>query len=118
MTGLALNGAGIIHDFEVAIHGQTSEDVDQAIVRGEFGMAEETGQKLNQAINKGVGAGLGLGEAVGKYLCDKDPPFLSHSLLAAAYQLKIPATVHVAIGTDIIHPILQKEYDLPAKAIP
>lgn len=103
LAGLALNGAGIIHDFEVAIGGQTSEDVDQAIVQGEFGMAEETGQQLNQAINKGVEAGLGLGEAVGKYVCDRDLPFLSSSLLAIAYQLKIPVTVHVAIGTDIIH---------------
>ncbi len=103
LAGLALNGAGIIHDFEVAVHGQTSEDVDQAIVQGEFGMAEETGQQLNQAINEGVKSGLGLGEAAGKYVCDRNPPFLSSSLLATAYQLKIPVTVHVAIGTDIIH---------------
>ncbi|MGA1874069.1 MAG: hypothetical protein ACMUIA_00510 [bacterium] len=103
LAGLALNGAGVIHDFEVAVHGQTSEDVDQAIVRGEFGMAEETGRMLNQAINEGVEAGLGLGEAVGRRLAEIDSPFQSFSLLAAAYRLQIPTTVHVAIGTDIIH---------------
>ena len=103
ITGLALNGAGIIHDFELAIQGQTSEDVEEAIVNGDFGMAEETGQKLNEAINSGVVEGLGLGEAVGKYLFEMDSEAASCSLTAAAFKLKIPLTVHVAIGTDIIH---------------
>lgn len=103
ITGLALNGAGIIHDFEIALSGQTSEDVDQGIVKGEFGMAQETGQILNRAINEGVAAGLGLGEAVGKRLVELQPPYEKYSLLASAYKLNLPATVHIAIGTDIIH---------------
>ncbi len=103
VTGFALNGAGIIHDYELAVHGQTSEDVDQAIVNGEFGMAEETGRQINQAINKGVESGMGLAESVGKYLFERNPPFMSYSLLANAYSLKIPVTAHIAIGTDIIH---------------
>ncbi|MEW6379474.1 MAG: hypothetical protein AB1611_07685 [bacterium] len=103
ITGLAFNGAGIIHDYELAIHGQTSEDVDQAIVGGEFGMAEETGRQINQAINEGVESGLGLGESIGKYLVELNPPHVGSSLLAAACRLRIPATVHIAIGTDIIH---------------
>jgi hypothetical protein len=103
ITGLAFNGAGIIHDYELAVHGQTSEDVDQAIVKGEFGMAEETGSQINQAINKGVESGLGLAESVGKCLFELKPPFIGYSLLATAYSLKIPVTAHIAIGTDIIH---------------
>lgn len=103
LTCLALNGAGIIHDYELAIQGRTSEDVDQGIVEGEFGMAEETGRQINQAINEGVESGLGLGESVGKRLLEMNPPFISSSLLATACRLKIPVTVHVAIGTDIIH---------------
>lgn len=115
ISGLAFNGAGVIHDYELAIHGQTSEDVDQAIVRGEFGMAEETAVQLNQAINEGVNAGCGLGEAVGKYLTERNPPFVNFSLFAAAYRLKIPATVHVAIGTDIIHMHPEARPDLLGK---
>ncbi|MEW5800929.1 MAG: hypothetical protein AB1847_02385 [bacterium] len=112
ITGLALNGAGIIHDFELAVHGQTSEDVDQAIVNGEFGMAEETGRQINQAINQGVESGMGLAASVGKFLFEQNPPSLSSSLLAAAYNLKIPVTAHIAIGTDIIHMHPQTRPDL------
>jgi len=103
LTGLALNGAGIIHDFEIAYAGQTSEDVEVQIKDGRFGMARETGEMLNEAINKGAEEGIGLGEAVGRMIADSDFPHKKMSLLATAYKLVIPATVHVAIGTDIIH---------------
>ncbi|NIM58071.1 MAG: hypothetical protein GTO16_03880 [Candidatus Aminicenantes bacterium] len=103
ITALALNGAGIIHDFEVALTGQTSEDVEVQIKNGHFGMARETGQMLNDAINSGVEKGLGLGEAVGEMIAASNFPYKSMSILSAAYNRKLPVTVHVAIGTDIIH---------------
>jgi deoxyhypusine synthase len=131
--GIALNGAGLVHDFEVARVGRTSEDVEEALGRGEFGFARETGEEINRAINEGVERGLGLGEAVAEYIAEdrqlkikgqrskvkgKNPenrqssivnrksdkfPFRKYSILAAAYELGIPVTVHVAIGTDITH---------------
>ncbi len=101
VTGLALNGAGIVHDFELALVGQTSEDVDEGLGSGRFGMARETGRELNRAIARG--GRRGLGEAVGEYLERSRLPFLEISLLAAARRLGVPATVHVAIGTDIVH---------------
>lgn len=103
VTALALNGAGIIHDFEIAFAGQTSEEVELQIREGRLGMARETGEMLNNAINSGAEKGLGLGEAVGKMLADSDFPYKKLSLLWTAYKLGIPVTVHVAIGTDIIH---------------
>jgi hypothetical protein len=103
VSALATNGAGVIHDFELALSGATSEDVDEALGPGRFGMAEETGRDLNAAINAGVAAGRGLGQAVVEYLHRVRPPFANVSVLAAAGRLEIPATVHVAIGTDIIH---------------
>lgn len=103
VSALATNGAGIIHDFEIALAGATSEDVERAIGPGEFGMAEETGRLLNQAINDGVGAGLGLGQAVGSFMARHHPQYEHLSVAAAAARLQIPLTVHVAVGTDIIH---------------
>jgi hypothetical protein len=103
VSALATNGAGIIHDFELALSGSTSEDVEEALGPGRFGMAEETGRLLNVAINDGVKTGLGIGQAVGLRLCEMKPPHESLSIVAAAARLKIPVTVHVAIGTDIIH---------------
>lgn len=103
ITALALNGAGIIHDFEIAFTGQTSEDVQLQVKNGHFGMAQETGQMLNDAINSGEEKGLGLGEAVGEMIATSDFPHKDMSLLSAAYNLNLPVTVHVAIGTDIIH---------------
>ena len=103
VSALALNGAGVIHDFEIAIGGSTSEDVDAALGPGRFGMAEETGTILNGVINAGVAAGRGLGQAVAEHLAASSPPFAAVSLLATAGRLGIPVTVHVAIGTDIIH---------------
>lgn len=103
ITALAFNGAGIIHDFEIAFAGQTSEDVELQIKNGKFGMAKETGEMLNEAINSGEKKGLGLGEAVGEKMATSNLPYKNLSLLFAANKLNIPVTVHVAIGTDIIH---------------
>ncbi|MDR4484098.1 MAG: hypothetical protein R3B95_12925 [Nitrospirales bacterium] len=105
ITAVAMNGAVIIHDFELAYLGQTSEEVEAEIDSGRFGMAEDTGRILNEAIVKGWKEGLGIGEGVGRYLL-KHPRKFPHrrwSLLAAGAQLGLPVTVHVAIGTDIIH---------------
>ena len=103
VSALATNGAGIIHDFEIAICGATSEDVDETLGPGRFGMAEETGRLLNDAIAQGVKQGLGLGQAVGAHLRGAAPKHVSLSIAAVAAELDIPLTVHVAIGTDIIH---------------
>jgi hypothetical protein len=103
VSALATNGAAVIHDFEVALAGATSEDVDAALGPGQFGMADETGRLLNGAINDGVGRGLGLGRSVAEYLHARSPQFARASVLAAAARLGIPVTVHVALGTDIIH---------------
>jgi hypothetical protein len=103
VSALATNGAGLIHDFEIALGGATSEDVDGSLGPGRFGMAEETGRLLNAAINEGVAGGLGIGQAVGRYLADHHPRYERVSLAATAARLGIPLTVHVALGTDIIH---------------
>jgi hypothetical protein len=103
ITGLAVNGAGIVHDAEIAMVGRTSEDVEEVLGCGRFGMARETGEFLNAAISWGADQGLGLGEAVGRRLLAVDFPHKDLSLLAAAAELQLPLTVHVAVGTDIIH---------------
>jgi hypothetical protein len=105
VSAIALNGAGIVHDFELAVSGKTSEDVEAGLGSGEFGMARETGEELNRAVIEGDAEGLGLGAAVGRHLSERRPRprHLEVSLLAAAWRLGLPATVHVAIGTDIVH---------------
>lgn len=103
VTSLALNGAGIIHDFEIAYCGHTSEDVASQIESGSFGMTQETAEFLNQAIKRGAEKDSGLGEAVGEMIQSSDFPYKNLSLLASAFRLNLPATVHVAIGTDVIH---------------
>jgi hypothetical protein len=103
VTCLALSGADIIHDFEIAYCGQTSEDVSIQLKEGQFGMAQEPGEMLNQAIILGAKEDLGLGEAVGRMLATSDFPYKNISLLANSYELNIPTTVHVALGTDTIH---------------
>lgn len=104
ITAVAFNGAGIVHDFETAVAGQTSEEVDAVLASGQFGMARETGDELNRAIVAGDRVGLGLGASVGRYLAAR--PRTRHrelSVLAAAWRLGVPATIHVALGTDIVH---------------
>ena len=104
ITHLSSNGAATIHDFEIALTGNTSEDVASSLEDGSFGMAEETGRMMNLAIRKGSYDGLGMGEALGKLIAeDEQFKYRQYSLLYNAYQLRIPYTVHVALGTDIIH---------------
>ena len=103
VTALALNGACAVHDFELASVGWTSEDVEAQLAEGEFGMAEETGRVVNEAVIEGVRRDLGFGRAMGERLLAMRPPHLSHSLLAACARLDVPCTVHVALGTDIVH---------------
>jgi hypothetical protein len=103
VSALAVNGAGVIHDFEIALAGATSEDVDEALGPGRFGMAEETGRILNDVIRNAEAKQQGLGQAVGAYLSASNARWADRSLLAIAHRLGIPVTVHVAIGTDIIH---------------
>ena len=103
ITHVAMNGAGPIHDFELALIGETSEYVEKTIEDGTFGMIEETGSILNEAIKEGAKNNYGMGYAVGKKINDLNLPNKGYSILYNAYKLNIPVTVHAAIGTDIIH---------------
>jgi deoxyhypusine synthase len=100
---VALNGAGVIHDFELAYMGETSEDVAATLKDGSFGMGEETGTFINEAISDGSKNQLGVGAAVGAAILKNRLPHRRLSILAAAARLGIPVTSHIAIGTDIIH---------------
>jgi hypothetical protein len=102
-TAFALNGSGSIHDWELAVAGHTSEDVEAVLPDGRFGAAEETGREMNRAIIEGDRAGLGMGEALGASLCEPADEERRGSLLAQAYRHSTPVTVHVAIGTDTPH---------------
>jgi hypothetical protein len=103
ISGLATHGAGSIHDLEMAMVGHTSEEVGDALKDGTFGMAEETGQVLHSALEEGMAKGWGYGKALGMKLLELNPPYLEQSLFAAAARREIPLTVHVAVGTDIVH---------------
>ena len=104
LAAVAMNGAAMIHDFEIALVGATSEDVPAVLRHGKFGMAEETGRIINETIAAGDREELGIGEAVGRFLAgSRQARFRRFSLLAQAYRWRIPVTVHEAIGTDIIH---------------
>lgn len=105
VSGIAMNGAALVHDFEIAMVGNTSEDVDAMLGVGRFGMAQETGLYLNEMAVGAARSGIGFGEAAGKLLTNRrlGARFLQYSVLAAAYQACIPVTIHVAIGTDIPH---------------
>lgn len=103
ITALAANGACIVHDFELSYIGHTSEDVGRELCSGAFGMADETGKYLNRAIHTGVLKGFGIGKSVGKLIHESTFPYKGMSIFAKAYELGSPATVHVALGTDIIH---------------
>jgi hypothetical protein len=102
ITHLAMNGSGPIHDYELARIGATTESVARYIQTGEFGLWRETGE-LNDIIKRGAKNRLGLGESVGQHIARSQYPHKALSLTAAAYRLKIPVTVHVGIGYDIIH---------------
>jgi deoxyhypusine synthase len=101
--GVLMNGAGCVHDLELAMMGRTSEDVARSLDDGSFGMARETAEVLNRAIAAGFASGLGMGEAVGSAILAGSFPHKRRSVLATAARLEIPVTVHVAIGTDIHH---------------
>jgi deoxyhypusine synthase len=103
ITAIAANGACIIHDFEISYIGQTSEDVANELCTGTFGMAKETGEMLNKAIIYGVKKGYGIGKSIGEFIEKSNFKFKEISIFRTAYMLGIPATVHVAIGSDIIH---------------
>lgn len=111
ITHLAGNGATTIHDFEIALQGHTSEDVARSLEDGSFGMAEETGALMNGAIRAGARDGIGMGEALGRFIASNERfRYRQYSLLYNAYRLGIPYTVHVAIGTDIIHQHPQADF--------
>jgi hypothetical protein len=104
LTALALNGSAAIHDFELAQIGETSEDVAAGLCDGTFGMVRETGEMMNQAINRALEAPeRGMGSLLGEQLLRASAPYAQYSVLAASQRLNVPVTVHVAIGTDIIH---------------
>jgi len=104
VTSLATNGAGIIHDFEIALSGHTSEDVEKDIQDGSFGMARETGELLNRAIGEGAREGKGIGESVGFFLDGyADVAYPDCSVVLQAFRRSVPVTAHIAIGTDVIH---------------
>jgi hypothetical protein len=106
VTALAMNGSAAIHDFEVAMRGETSEEVEEVLGAGKFGMVRETSEFMNAAIAKAAASGIGLGEALGRAICEGDSRVFARndiSILAEAYRRTIPVTVHVAVGTDIIH---------------
>ncbi|MFI5370370.1 MAG: hypothetical protein ACHQ52_02355 [Candidatus Eisenbacteria bacterium] len=100
---VAMNGSAAIHDVEIARNGRTSEDVEAHLHAGTFGMVDETGDFMNAAAAEGLRRGEGLGETWGRALVESRPPHVSASLLACAWRSEIPATVHVALGTDTIH---------------
>jgi len=103
LTGIATNGAAIIHDYELAMMGWTSENVDETLGQGSFGMARETADNLNRAIREGAKNEEGLGRSVGRLINESELPHVCASIFASAFRNSIPATVHIALGTDIIH---------------
>jgi len=105
VSGIAMNGAALIHDFEIALAGNTSEDVEAGLGEGQFGMASETGQYLNEIAKVSHRIRIGYGEAAGQFLSSGilDVKHADASVLMAAYKHRIPVTIHLAIGTDIPH---------------
>lgn len=103
LTAVVMNGSAAIHDFEVSLVGATSEDVGAVLHSGDFGFSDETGGGINNALKEGLAVEMGYGEAVGRRILDHRHPFREASLLGACVEHDIPVTVHVALGTDIIH---------------
>lgn len=112
ISGIALNGAGSIHDIEIALEGKTSEDVEQELDRGSFGMSEETATFINYGVSRGVQEGKGIGASLGQKILQENSPHASASILGQAARLDIPVMVHVAFGTDIVH--LHPSFDAAA----
>ncbi len=103
ITAIALNGSGVVHDFELALIGKTSEDVEEGLRDGSFGMAKETALYINGALGEAVEKGIGAGLAIGQVISEEKLSFRKSSLLYNCFKNNVPATVHIAIGTDIIH---------------
>lgn len=103
ITAVAMNGSATIHDYEVSLVGATSEDVGAVLQSGDFGFSEETGAGMNAALKAGLERGIGFGEAIGRAILENNHPHKDFSLLATCVENEIPVTVHVALGTDIIH---------------
>lgn len=103
ITAVAMNGSAAIHDFEVSLVGATSEEVGGVLHSGEFGFSDETGGGMNTALKEALSGDIGFGRAIGKWILDKSHPYSNYSLLATCVEHDIPATVHVAVGADIIH---------------
>ncbi len=103
VVGFAMNGAGGIHDFEIALHGQTSEDVGANLHEGRFGMTQEAPAFMAEAAQRGHARGIGLGQALGEIINEREMPNREMSLFAMAAELRKLATVHVALGTDTVH---------------
>jgi hypothetical protein len=103
LTALAMNGSAAIHDFELALWGKTSETVEESLGQGDFGMVEETSRLMNGAAVEGYRRGLGLGESLARKLRELDAPHGDSSLILSAFEAGLPVTVHVALGTDILH---------------
>lgn len=104
VSGLLMNGAATIHDFEIGISGATSEDVEAVLPDGRFGSADETGREMNEAIRKGAEEGIGMGEALGRRITEIAlPTYAGACLQVQAYRRRVPVTVHVAVGTDTPH---------------
>jgi len=114
ITGLSINSAGLIHDLELAFAGKTSEDVAEGLKDGSFGMSEQTAEMFADVVNLTESRQIGLGEAAGIYINERNAQFREHSLFAAADSLDLPATIHVAVGTDIV--CQQKNYNAAAAA--
>jgi hypothetical protein len=108
-SGFVMNGAASIHDYEIALAGHTSEDVESVLPDGRFGSAKETGEGMNAAIVAGGRDGLGMGESLGRYLDSQRLIGAEQSILVAAYRAGVPVTVHVAVGTDTPHTFPQAD---------
>jgi hypothetical protein len=103
LKAVAMNGSAAIHDFELAFAGKTSEDVGATLASGQFGMARETADAFAVAARYGAESDVGLGEGLGRYLDEIKCPYPDSSVVLAAYRAGIPCTVHVALGTDVVH---------------
>ncbi len=114
ITGLSLNSAGLVHDLELSFAGKTSEDVAAGLKDGSFGMSEQTGAMFAAVVNLAEKEKIGLGEAAGIYINREKAPYREYSLFAAADALNLPATIHIAVGTDIV--CQQENYDASAAA--
>ena len=120
ITAVVFNGSGAIHDYEIALVGETSETVEEGLGSGAFGMVEETAAMMNEALSMYASQEVGMGEALGKDILRRGLSFEKYSILACGHRIGVPVTVHVAIGTDTTHMHPSKGewlLDIPSKSI-